>query len=160
MRRKYRCFGCGKVTEKDEKYFDNIIELYHEFEKKKQLQQNENIAEISGIPIEKIQQEVKCPVCSSVLWDKLPTRFKKIKTYIKNKFIQVWDIFTTFVSILVARIYLWWINTSIDRKVVYYRFSTFAGILIGIFLTDFFFHCGFDKAAIFVLILYGISKWR
>jgi hypothetical protein len=152
MKRKIQCFACGEIIEGDVKLGETAV--------KTNVAGNEVSTKVPTALDTKNGSPIKCPKCENIIWSIIPTEWENFKNSSITKASSYWDKWTTFFSSLIIQVILFWKLTEISRKHTVYRLYTFLGMIFSIYFIIILFNCTFNEAAIFMLVLYGLIKWR
>jgi hypothetical protein len=167
VKNKYQCFNCGTIEEREE----DVNE-----EKNNDSRPNDVSNKIDEEQKEQIR-EIKCKQCGESKWIRLGEEKKQLKIgdsiitkisfflsdvfrYVSSFFEEMWNKITDIISFVIVYIIVLWRTTTFQRQKVFNKITAFAGCTLGIYLIDYLFHCGFDHAAILIVLLYIIFKYR
>ena len=129
MKRRYQCFSCGEIVEREVK--------------------------VSSVVIDK--EGWKCIRCGENKWQLL-TEKASFKQRVKNISVQVWDSFTSILSFSLIQLIKFWDLTKLGQTQILTKTTAFLGLSLGIYFLNNWFNCGFLLAAIFILIFYKLVK--
>jgi hypothetical protein len=116
-----------------------------------------------------VPTERKCPQCGESKWIPLQSKptggfisfwSTNIERSILGWVLFIWDLVTTIFSEIAVSSIFYWKKYEIVREIFLSRILAFLGVLGGVYVVSGVFGCGFDKAAIFMLILYALFKWK
>lgn len=146
MLRKFQCFMCGYIEERE--LGDG----------KRQEGETPQPTE-NGLDAPTIKERgVACPKCGESKWVILQADPKNEVNL--TPILTIWDSITTVLSGLVIPWLLFWKRTEIYQTILLTRIIAFLGIVIGTYLLIRWFNCGFDRAAIFMILFYTLCKWK
>jgi len=160
---RYQCFMCGTIEERNDDETEKIDD-----------RPNDVSGEVDDGQTEEVR-EIKCKQCGESKWIRLGEEKKPIEvddniltkisfflsdifSHVNNFLEVIWNKITDIVSLIVIYFIVLWRSTTSQRQKIINKITAFTGCVLGVYLIDYFFKCGFDKAAILIVLLYIIFK--